>query len=559
MTHATPPFTRREGVAITLIALALTVYFTWPLALRPAGLGRLALGDGQFSVWNVAWVAHAISTGQNVFDANIFHPHKSTLAYSEANLGAGILGLPAYVATDSPYAAHNSAVLIALTFSVIGMYLLARRLTGNRSASLVAAVLFAFCPFLFARTAHIQLMMTAPFPFVLLAFHVFADETTVKRAVVLGVSIAVQALFCAYYGVLVGLMVGLGILIFAVLRGVWRQPRWWYLSALAAAVAVLIVLPFFLPYIRLQDETGWGRTLNDSRRYSADWRAYFASSASAHRWMLPLLGHWKEVLFPGFTALILGATGAVICFRRSARAESSSASPIGRDVALFYLVVLVLALWSSFGPDAGLYSLLYHTVPVFSLLRAPARFALAVTLALSVFSAAGLTLLLGRMKATARPWVAGAVLLIAVAELSTTIPYDEVRPVARAYKMLAAAEPGPVAEFPFYFLGHERYMQTRYMLGSTTHWLPLVNGYSDFIPGDFFEGAKLLQNFPDDAGLNWLRARDTRYVVFYRHLYDDASRARLDERIAAHATELRPMYVFDTIHLYELVRHQGQR
>ena len=98
------------------------------------------------------------------------------------------------------------------------------------------------------------------------------------------------------------------------LRGVWRQPRWWYLSALAAAVAVLIVLPFFLPYIRLQDETGWGRTLDDSRRYSADWRAYFASSATAHRWMLPLLGHWKEVLFPGFTALILGAFGAVACF-----------------------------------------------------------------------------------------------------------------------------------------------------------------------------------------------------------------------------------------------------
>ena len=215
----------------------------------------------------------------------------------------------------------------------------------------------------------------------------------------------------------------------------------------------------------------------------------------------------------------------------------------------------MLALWSSFGPGAGLYTLLFHTVPVFSLLRAPARFALAVTLALTVFSAAGLTLLLGRMKVKARIWVAAAVLIFAVAELSTTIPYDEVRPVARAYKVLASAEPGPVAEFPFYYLGHERYMQTRYMLGSTTHWLPLVNGYSDFIPKDFFEGALLLQNFPDDAGLKWLRARDTRYVVFYRHLYDDASRARLDERIAAHATELRPLYTLDTIHLYE--RHRG--
>ena len=287
MSAARRPITWREGAAVTLFAIALTVYFTWPLALNPAGLGRLAPGDGQFSVWNSAWVAHAFSTGQNVFDANIFHPHKTTLAFSEANLGAGLLALPAYLLTGNPYAAHNSAVLIGLTFSVIGMYLLGRRLTGNLPASLVAAVLFAFCPFLFARTAHIQLMMTAPFPLVLLAFHVFADETTVKRAVILGFSIAVQALFCAYYGVLVGLMVGVGVLVFAIMRGTWRQPRWWYLTALAAAVSLALVLPFFLPYIRLQDETGFGRSLDDARRYSANWQAYFASSANAHRWMLP--------------------------------------------------------------------------------------------------------------------------------------------------------------------------------------------------------------------------------------------------------------------------------
>ena len=528
------------------------MYFTWPLALRPAELGRLALGDGQFSVWNVAWVAHTLSTGQNVFDANIFHPHKMTLAFSEANLGAGVLALPAYLLTENPYAAHNSAVLVGLTFSVIGMYLLARRLTGNLPASLVAGVLFAFCPFLFARTAHIQLMMTAPFPFALLAFHVFADNPTARRALLLGVAIAVQALFCAYYGVQVGLIIGVGILVFAVSRDRWRDPRWWYLTALAAAVSVLIVLPFFLPYIRLQDETGFGRTLDESRRYSADWRAYFASSATAHRWMLPLIGHWKEVLFPGFTALILGVFGAVICLRRPAGPETSAA-PLRRDVATFYSLVLVLSLWSSFGPAGGLYSVLYHAVPVFSLLRAPARFGLAVTLVLTVFSAAALSVLLARMRPGARSWAGAAMLMVAVAELSTQVPYDEARPVPRAYKMLASAERGAVVELPFYHLGHERYMQTRYMLGSTAHWQPLVNGYSDFIPKEFFEAAKLLQDFPNQAGLDWLRARGTRYVVFHRYLYDDAGLARLDEEIAAHATQLQPRHVFGEIRLYELV------
>ena len=107
----------REGAALTAGALVLVVYFTWPLALRPGALGRVdSEGDGQFSIWNVAWVAHAIlSPDARVFDANIFHPHRGTLAYSEANLGAGVLAVPGYWLTRNPFAAHNSAVLIGLT------------------------------------------------------------------------------------------------------------------------------------------------------------------------------------------------------------------------------------------------------------------------------------------------------------------------------------------------------------------------------------------------------------------------------------------------------------
>ena len=344
----------REAAAVALLAVVLSAYFTWPMAARLGGVGRLEVGDGQFSVWNVAWVAHALSTpGVDLFDANIFHPHPSTLAYSEPNLGAGLLAVPAWVLTGNPYAAHNSAVLIALAFSVIGMYLLARHLTGSPEASIVAAILFAFCPFFFARTAHIQLMMMAPMPFALLAFHRFAEETTVRRAIVLGLALGIQALFCSYYGVLAGLLVGLGIVVFAFDGGRWRQPAWWGLAVLAAVMSALVVLPVLPRYLELQSETGFGRSLAESVRYSADWRAYFASSALAHRWMLPYLGRWNEVLFPGFTALILGGMGLAVSMRLR---NSGASAPLGRTVAVFYVLVFVLALWSSFGPAAGLYS-----------------------------------------------------------------------------------------------------------------------------------------------------------------------------------------------------------
>ena len=554
MNRSPGPVTRREMLLVGLMAAALSVYFTWPMAFDLGGLGRLGLGDGQFSVWNVAWVAHALITpGTKLFDANIFHPHPTTLAFSEPNIGAGLLAVPAYWLTDNPYAAHNSAVLIALAFSVIGMYLLVRRLTGSREGALVASILFAFCPFLFARTAHIQLMMMAPMPFALLAFHRFADRITPGRAIVLGLAIGVQALFCSYYGVLVGLLVGLGVLVYAVAGGLWRDPRWWTWAVMAALVSGLTVLPAFLPYVELQNETGFGRELDEARRYSANWRAYFASSAWAHRWMHPLLERrWNEVLFPGFLTLILGGYGMYAAFApRQAAPEDEG--PLARVAAIFYLLVFLLALWVSFGPQAGLYSLLYHVIPVFSLLRAPARFGLAVTLALTVFAGVAASLLLERVRISRRWLATGALAAVAVAELSTTIPYLPARTVPRAYKVLAASPWGPVAEFPFYHEPHDRFRHTMYMLGSTSHWRPLVNGYSDFIPVEFAAGAPLLHGFPNPQGFAWLKERDVRYVVFHLNLYDPERREALLERIEQHSQYLRPKWVLGLVYLYEIV------
>ena len=123
----------------------------------------------------------------------------------------------------------------------------------------------------------------------------------------------------------------------------------------------------------------------------------------------------------------------------------------------------------------------------------------------------------------------------------------------RAYKVLASAEPGAVLELPFYHRPHERFRQTLYMLGSTAHWQPLVGGDSDFLPADFFEGAPLLETFPNAEAFAWLRERNTRYVVIHLNLYGGRVREQLLEQIDAYAEYLRPRYTFDSVLLYEIV------
>ena len=108
----------REFGLVVLAAAALTAALTYPIAFKLGSVGRVDNGDGRLSIWNVAWVARTLVVDPlHVFDANIFYPHRGTLAYSENNLGAGAVAVPVYWATRNPYAAHNFAMLLAFVLS----------------------------------------------------------------------------------------------------------------------------------------------------------------------------------------------------------------------------------------------------------------------------------------------------------------------------------------------------------------------------------------------------------------------------------------------------------
>ena len=140
---------------------------------------------------------------------------------------------------------HNFVVLIGFTLSAIGAYFFIRHLTGNRYAAATAAVLFAYCPYVFARTAHIQLLMIWGLPFCLLAFHRLIDRPTVGRGVELGLVLWIQGLTCAYYGIFAGMLVGFGTLFFAQTRRQWTSREYWIAIGIAFVVCVGLTAPFF--------------------------------------------------------------------------------------------------------------------------------------------------------------------------------------------------------------------------------------------------------------------------------------------------------------------------
>lgn len=551
-----PPETiARRAARFALAALAplgISIVMTWPLAANMGGLGRTSSGDGMYAIWNVSWVARTVATAPiELFDANIFHPDRSTLAYSELNVVAGLIGLPAWLLTGDAYVTHNVALLAAFATSALCGWLLARYLTASGAAALVCGVVFAFSPYHFSHTAHIQLLFGGGIPLSLLMLHRLADAPSMWRGAALGLVLAVQALACAYYGILAGLMIGYASLLLAASRRLWRSRTYWIALACGAVLVMLGVVPFFLPFLQMRSE-GFRRTIAESSVYAANLPSYLTSSAHAHAWLLEWsrqFGPWIEVLFPGFVGTVLGTAGLVLAGLFPRHTQHARALLRDRETAILYGSLGLLTVWASLGPAAGLYTALYHAVPLFSFLRAPSRFGVAVPLFLGVFAA----LALARVPPGARTVTGVAVAALAAAELNILpFPWDRAQRIPPAYAVLARMPRGPVAEFPFYGERPAFHLHAQYMLFSTAHWQPLVNGYSDHIPAAFRTDAVVLSSFPSTDSFAVLRRRRARYIgvhwdMFWPRQEEIRSRLRPFER------HLRPIASDDTMTIYEIV------
>lgn len=541
----------RELLLVFAAGLALALLMTWPLATDPAGLGRTHPNDadGQFAIWNVAWVARTlVADPLRLFDANIYYPHKLTLAYSEANILTGAIGLPVYWATHNPWLTLNAVMLFGFASAYAAAYFLMRHLTGSRPASASAAVLYAFCPYVFSHLSHIQLLMTGGVPLALLLLHRAADAPSLRRGLSLGVALAAQALTCAYYGIFAGLAVGYAALVLAWTRTLWTVRRYWMAIAAGAATSIAIVLPFFLPFLEVQEESGFARSLDDTARWSARPHGYLVSSSFAHRWLLDLVrrfGPWDEVLFPGILAVCLGAAGIVFATRRGGR---------DRETALLYGSLGLLAFWASFGPQAGLYRVLYY-LPAFSFLRAPSRLGLVVVLVLAIFAAFALREIFAKLPSRRRAIGAGAAIAVAIADLAVVpLIWYRAPQLPAGYAVLAASPRGPLAEFPFYGERIAFPLHAQYMLFSTSHWMPMVNGYSDVIPNDFREAAAVLDGFPSDDAFRVLARRRVRYIAVHWDMFAGRHgeiRARLDPYLK----NLRALWEDERMTLFEVIRY----
>jgi hypothetical protein len=527
---------RFPRAAALLLFLVLAVVHTWPMATDPAHLARHDNRDTMLNEWIVSWIVHqATHAPFHLFDGNIFYPERRTLAYSEPLIVQAAMGAPMIWLGSSPVLTYNLLLMLGFALSGWSMSLVVRRWTGDWTAGLVAGLVFGFCAHTLTRMPHLQAQHVEFLPMALLALDGLLTRPSTGRAAALALWCVLQALTSVYL---------LAITLFTMAAALLSRAAEWagrnglgVLRALVvtAFISGVLLLPFLWPYYQVSQEQGLTRSLGDAANYSARLTDYVTTPSRLHRLL------WSE-RFVGGTGLFPGAVGLALTLFALLKGT------VWRDRrARMCLAVGFVGLYLSFGPKMPGYAALYAAVPLLQGIRATARFGYMVTVAVAVLAGFGVVAL--RPRIPARWWPATAALLVAAAglePLAAPLGLSRFDGIAPVYDRLPRGPGIVVVEVPFPGPRSAQF-HAHFMLNSTRHWQPIVNGYSGFQAPSFYAHAEALQGFPDDRSIAMMRTIGVTHVFVHTSQYAPATLDVLKSR-----PDLERMDGFGETELYRL-------
>ncbi|MEA2237368.1 MAG: hypothetical protein QOC81_2092 [Thermoanaerobaculia bacterium] len=332
----------REAGAFAFFLL-FTIVLTWPVAIR-LNTAAAYLGDPLLNTWILDWDLHSITNApSHLYDANIFHPSKYPLAYSENLFGIAIVTLPFYLLGFTPLAIYNIALLLGYAFSGYGAFVLGRTLTRSTAAGLVAGILYAFVNFRVDYFALLQFVWGGWMPLMLAALLHYWRRPTARNAILYGLCVLMNGLTNIHQFLFGTTALVLSIALLALLS---VRFRWRTLMGAAAAtiLAAALMVPVLLPYKRVSEMYGMVRGREAAMAGSATWNDWLSSSGKSRAY-----GdvadrenvHAEKTLFPGLMMIFLSAS-ALLLDRSKRPVPLLEPRPVPRWLLLLLDTVIVL-------------------------------------------------------------------------------------------------------------------------------------------------------------------------------------------------------------------------
>ena len=538
---------RSRRAAAFAICLLLATAHTWPLALNPGRYSRNDNADTQLNEWIMAWVAHQLPRDpMHLFDANIFYPAKDTLAFSEPLIVQALMGAPLAWSGASPVLVYNVVLIVGFALTAFATCLLIESWTGSLAAGLIAGSAFAFNTHTLTRLAHIQGIHIYGLPLALLALDRLILRRSVTAALALALWLAVMAYSSGYLVVFAAVLIGVAVVTRA---AEWLPHSRRFLAgvALTGAIAAVAIAPVYLPYRRAAREQHMVRSLDVVKEYSASPLGYLASAGRLHfgTWSGRFFKDPVDSFFPGFVVLGLAGAAMTVALGRGA----AGAAPLRARVAML-TAIGVVGIVLSLGTATPVYGWLFHVFPPMQGLRAAARFGNLFLLAIAALAGLGYAAIVR----TRHRWIGVLlVVLVNVESLRAPFTYTRFEGIPGIYRLLAD-EPGPVvvAEQPFY-PRWAIFQNGGYVLASTAHWRPLMNGYSGYTPDSYQHYADAFWYFPEDWAIKAMKDAGVTHVVVHAAAFHKDHQPVL-EAIAKRADFELMAVGRDDVRLYRLTR-----
>ncbi len=469
---------RRTGVMYVALSVAAAVVLTWPLVTVFTTKICGDMGDPFQTLWGMRGIHDALLSFRNPFFTDrVFHPFGASLIFERLDVPGVLLTLPLWGIVPD-VAIYNTAILLALSVSVYGMFCLMRELTGDALVSFLTGVLFTATPYQFAHLqGHLHLVSMGWLPLYLIyVLRLVRGTASVRDGVLGGVFLAIASLTSWYHLVYAAMFTPILVAYAAVAQPTALLSRRSLRVALVLAATFLVIAGPLLGAMLMAREQEEITGAHDAKTFSADLYSFVYPNA-AQRWSQDYGAHFRRwsgnstenANYVGLAVLALAILGA-------------TTSPYART----FLVIAVVGALLSLGPFLHLdgrvtsitmpYYYLERVLPQLDFMGVPVRFGYMMYLGLAV--AAGFGLMRVRALAGARSAAGIAAVLVAF-----SLVMYEYRPrplITWAYPVPApmrawANDPGKWAVldvWDFY----------RPIWHATIHRKPMIGGYLSRVP-----------------------------------------------------------------------------
>ncbi len=536
------------GIVVAVVATSPLPLHVWNSIPLPEDQDGWRAGDYLLCVWILGFGGRQLFTDPlHLFEGNILHPFRHSLAYSESMLSAGALVAPLNALSGNPVFGYNVYFLATYALSVLGMFLLVREITEDPRAGLLAGMLFGLAAERFLFAGFLPALAIQWAPFVMYAW--VRSLTAFSRARGAGLALALIAHMHA--GAYPGLMFCALLFPWALVllaSGPWPLRRWLAVSGVVVP-ALAVGFAVYLPYLYVRQELQYSPPVGGF----AWWGQYWLPLVDPMTYLrVRLFDLPSSFLVSPLPVYLVAIFLIVRLFSRRSRA----AAPRGELAHLAAAAVLLAGAVSvSLGSDIRVFGTMVHgplyylrQLPGFSSMRAVVRFMLLATVPSSLVAGIAMA---GILRPVRRPAVATAICLgLAAVVLVDNRTFREEMPLRRietpadqapVYRWLTTTPADTaVVELPY---GRWR-DESLYLLRALYHRRRIMNGYSAVMP----RVTEALYTVPDPLGIQLLQDAGIRYVIAHTDLmnvFDRGMLTRLRVRPDLHPVRYGTAIVFE--------------